>query len=120
MRVKQESKPQQKIFPDPNQNAIADALRVVEGMKALCFSDKNKLGVPRGLTQALLGGTSLWDMRQWRGTDAQEVPPEYEKELLYYVGDQALEKVAQRRCGVFLTGDIQEPSELNPAACALR
>lgn len=34
--------PQQKMSPDPNQNANADALRV-EGIKALCLSDKSKM-----------------------------------------------------------------------------
>ncbi|RMC10196.1 hypothetical protein DUI87_12997 [Hirundo rustica rustica] len=52
-------------------------------------------------------------------TDAQEVPPEYEEELLYGAGDQALGQVAQRCCGVSLTGDISELSGHNPVPCAL-
>lgn len=41
-----------------------------------------------------------------------------EMELLYYVGNHALEKVVQRRCGASLTGDIPESSRHNPIPCA--
>ncbi|KAF4788853.1 hypothetical protein TURU_156666 [Turdus rufiventris] len=33
--------------------------------------------------------------RHWDRTDAQEVPPEYEEELLYCVGDCAQKQIAQ-------------------------
>ena len=57
-------------------------------------------------------------MRGQAETDAQKVPPEHEEEL-YCAGGQALEQVAQRGCGVSLTGDIQEPPGPTPVPCAL-
>lgn len=36
----------------------------------------------RGWSQTLLSGASQQHKRQWTGTDAQEVPPEHEEELL--------------------------------------
>ncbi|KAJ7412564.1 hypothetical protein WISP_95664 [Willisornis vidua] len=50
--------------------------------------------------------------RQQEETDAQEFPPEHEKEL-HSEDDQALEQVAQRGCGVSLPGDIQKLSGHN-------
>lgn len=45
--------------------------------------------------------------------DAQELEEQEEYELFYCAGDYALEKIAQRGCGAFLTGDFQEPSRHN-------
>ncbi|KAJ7419465.1 hypothetical protein WISP_53576 [Willisornis vidua] len=39
------------------------------------------------MDQALLSSAQRWDMRQWAETGTQEVPPEYEEELLYFHGD---------------------------------
>lgn len=44
---------------------------------------------------------------------------EYKEDLLYYVGDQALEHIAQRGYGLSLTGDTQEPSQCRPVPGAL-
>ena len=74
---------------------------------------------PRGWSQAVLTGAKQQDRRQWAETAAQEIPPEHEEELLYCVTDPTLEQVAQRGCGVSLTGDIQELSGCNPVPCAL-
>lgn len=60
------------------------------------------------MDQASLGGANHQEMRQWAETDAQEAPPEHEEELIYCAGDRALELIAQRSCGVSLTGGIQE------------
>jgi len=51
---------------------------------------------------------------QWARTEAQEVPSEHEKELLPSEGDGALAQVAQGRCGVFFSGDIQDPPGQGP------
>jgi len=37
------------------------------------------------------------------------------EELLYGKGDGALKQVAQRGCGVFFCGDIQDPAGCLPA-----
>ena len=46
-------------------------------------------------------------------TEAQEVPPEHEEELLPSEGDRALEQAAQG-CGVSFSGDIQDPPWQGP------
>ncbi|KAJ7417412.1 hypothetical protein BTVI_32962 [Pitangus sulphuratus] len=51
-------------------------------------------------------------------TDAHEVPPEYEEQL-HWASGCALEEIAQRGCGVSLTGDIPEPSGYSPVPCSL-
>ncbi|KAJ7423288.1 hypothetical protein WISP_34401 [Willisornis vidua] len=67
------------------------------------------------MDQALLRDAQQWDKRQWAQTDAQEVPCEHEKELLYC----ALKQVAQSDCGVSFTWDIPEPPGFNPMPRAL-
>ncbi|KAJ7406963.1 hypothetical protein WISP_129717 [Willisornis vidua] len=47
----------------------------------------------------------------------RSIPLEHDKEL-YCAGDRALEQIAQRGCGVSLTGDIVELSGQNPMQCA--
>lgn len=37
----------------------------------------------------------------------QEVPSEYKQKLLYFGGGKALEKAAQKNCGVSFPGDTQ-------------
>lgn len=59
------------------------------------------------------------DKREQIETDTQEVPPEHEQELIYCVGDQTQEQIAQRGWGVSPKGDIQEPSGHNPVPRAL-
>lgn len=70
-------------------------------------------GVSRGWSQVLFGGAKQKYKRQW----AQEIPSEHEEWFLYSAGAQALEQIAQRRCGISLTGGIQEPSGHNPVQC---
>lgn len=65
--------------------------------------------------QALLGGAEQWEEamdRNW----CTDVPPEHEKELLSKRSDWNRD---QRGYLVSLSGDIPEPSGLNPVACAL-
>ena len=60
------------------------------------------------MDQALLGGASHQEMRQWAETDAQEAPAEHEEELLYCAGDHGLEQIVRGGCGASLTGGSQE------------
>lgn len=59
------------------------------------------------------------DERQWAKTEAQQITAEYESVFLYCEDDKAVEQVAQRGCGVFFSGDIQNPPGCHPVQCAL-
>ena len=59
--------------------------------------------------QTLSSGAQRQDKGQQAQTEAWEVPPEQEEKILHSEGDGALEQVAQRGCGVSLSGDIQDP-----------
>ena len=65
------------------------------------------------------GGQEHGNKRQWAETYAKEVSRECDAELLYCVGDCAMEQTAQRGCGVSLTGDIQELSGCSPVQFSL-
>ncbi|KAJ7425370.1 hypothetical protein BTVI_03149 [Pitangus sulphuratus] len=66
-----------------------------------------------------LSGAKQEDKGQQTETDAQEVPSNYEEQLLYCGGDCMLERIAQGGCGVALTREIQELSGPSPTPCAL-
>lgn len=54
--------------------------------------------VSRGWGQAIFSGAQQQDEEQWARTETQEVPPEYEEQLLYFEGGRAQEQAAQRCC----------------------
>lgn len=58
------------------------------------------------MDRAVLHAAKQWDKRREAEIDAQEFPPQYEGGLLFCVGHQALELIAQRGCGVSLSRAI--------------
>lgn len=51
--------------------------------------------VPGGWAQALFHSAQLQSKGQWAQNGTQEVPPEHEKELLYFEHFRALQQAAQ-------------------------
>ena len=70
--------------------------------------------VSGGWGQTLFSGAQRQDKGQWAQTEAQEVPSEYEEELLPSEGDGALAQAAQGGCGVSFSGDLQDPPGQGP------
>ena len=64
--------------------------------------------------QTLFSDAQQQDKGQRAQTEAEEIPPEQEEELLPSEGDGALEKAAQRVCGFFSSGDIRDPPGQGP------
>ena len=59
------------------------------------------------------------DKKQWAQVETQEIPFKHKKTLFYCDGDQTLEQITQRGCGVFILGDIQNPAGHSPEQPAL-
>ena len=72
-----------------------------------------------GWGQTLFSGAQWQDKGKWVQTEAEEVPPEHEKELLHFEGDGAVEQAAQGSCGVSFSGDIQDPPGQGPVQPAV-
>jgi len=70
--------------------------------------------VSGGWGQALFSDAQQQDKGQWAQTEAEEVPAEYEEELLPSEGDGALAQAAQGGGGVSFSGDIQAPPGQGP------
>jgi len=75
--------------------------------------------VSGGWGQTLFSGAQQQDEGQGVQTEAQEVPSEYEEELLPSEGDGALKQVAQRGYGVSLSGDILDLPRRGPVQPAV-
>jgi len=75
--------------------------------------------VSRGRGQTLFSCAQQQGKGQRAQTEAEEVPAEHEEELFHSEGDRALDRVAQRGCGVSFSGDIQEQPGLGPVQPAV-
>jgi len=69
--------------------------------------------------KTLFSGAQRQHKGQWAQTEAQEVPPEHEEELLLSEGDGALAQAAQGACGVSFSGDIPDLPGQGPVEPAL-
>jgi len=69
--------------------------------------------------QNLFSGVQRQYKWQQAQTEAQEVPSEYEEELLHSEGEGALAQTAQGSCGVSFSGDIQDPPGQDPVQPAV-
>ena len=69
--------------------------------------------MPGGWAWALFHRAQWQNKGQWAQTGTREVPPECEKELLYFEHYRALEQAAQRGYRVS-SGDTQESAECFP------
>ena len=72
-----------------------------------------------GWGQTLFSGAQRQDKGQWAQTEAEEAPAEHEEELIPSEGDGALAQAAQGGCGVFFSGDIQDPPGHGPVQPAV-
>jgi len=72
-----------------------------------------------GWGQTPFSGAQRQDKGQRAQTEAEEVPPEHEEELLPSEGDGALAQAAKGGCEVSFSGDIQDPPGCGPVQPAL-
>lgn len=85
-------------------------------MKSSSESEKRTVGGFASVTDLRIFSQ---EMRTMIWEDLKRKFDRYEVELLSCLCDQALAQISHGACGVFLTGDIQDPSGHNPVPCTL-